>query len=248
MDYMEHKSFKARWKQFFGSIKNHSLLQNYLIDFQLDYNPNPVKFRKDTLRALIISLIFATIFGIYERLWAFTIFNEFFYNNIYLHWGLWWGASLLIAYFTTNRRWSQIFVNLLVVLNFEDFVYWMVEWIVEKKFPFPAKNWWDREITPFRVLGNWGTATKFWPYIPRFYYIVGVILLSYYLMTILGGSKASQVMDWILLPVLIPFIIGFITSDFGFIVILCTFGSLGYGWGIYLIFLSLKRRKQRNST
>ncbi len=249
MEYTEHKSFKARWQQFFRLIKHpKEFLQYYLIDFHLNYNPDPVKFRRDTRRALLVSLVFALLFGIYERLWAFSIFNEFFHENIYLHWGLWWTMTLIIAYLATNRRWDQIILNLLVVLAVEDFVFWIVEWIVERQFPFPAKNWWDVVITPFRVLGNWGTATSFWPYIPRFYYIVAVILISYFLINRLGGPKYNQIVDWIFLPVLLPFFIGFITSDLAFVVLLTIISILGYGWGIYLLVLNQKRDKFRDTS
>ncbi len=192
MELTQHKSFKARWQQFFNLIKNpKEFFYFYFVDYHLNFNPDPKKFRKDTMIALIVSLVYATLFGIYERLWAFTIFDEFFYEHIFLHWGLWWTSTLIIAYFTTDRRWDQILMSLLVVVVVEDFTFWMVEWVVEKQFPFPAVNWWDVEITPFRVLGNWGTATNFWPYIPRFYYIVVPILLLYYLISGLGGSEIS---------------------------------------------------------
>ncbi len=247
MVYTEHKSFKDRWKQFFKLIKTpKGFLQYYLVDFHLEYNPKPSKFRKDSLRALLISLVFAILFGIYERLWAFTIFNEFFYENIYLHWGLWWFETLIIAYFASNRRWDQILMNLLLVIAVEDLTYWMVEWVVENQFPFPAINWWDDEITSFRVLGNWGTETNFWPYVPRAYYIIGTILLVYFLINQFGGPKYTQIADWVLYPFLIPFFIGFlIPYDLTFIVILIIIGIIGYGWGIFLLVLSQKRRKSK---
>ena len=138
-------------------------------------------------------------------------------------------------------------MNLLVVVVVEDFTFWMVEWVVEKQFPFPAVNWWDIEITPFRVLGNWGTATNFWPYIPRFYYIVLPILIVYFLISGLGGPKYHQIGDWVFLPVLIPFFIGFLMQDLGFIIILITLSTIGYGWALSLVILNHKRKKIRET-
>ena len=116
-------------------------------------------------------------------------------------------------------------MSILVVVNFEDLVFWIVQGF--KKLaaegywtnPFPAGNWWDEWFSSFRVLGGWGTATSFWPFVPRYYYIVLGILTFYYLMAIIGGPKYGQIADWIILPATLPVLIGLITSDFGFIVV-----------------------------
>ena len=250
MEYCEHKTFEARWQYFFNLVKTpRTFLKYYFVDFHLEYNPEPSRYKKESLRALLISLGFAILFGIYERLWAFTIFDEFFYENIQLHWALWWLETLIIAYFASNRRWDQVLMSLLLVISAEDITYWMVEWAVEKQFPFPAKNWWDREITSFRVLGNLGTETSFWPYVPRAYYILGTIIIVYYLMNQLGGPKYGQIADWVLFPFLIPFFTGFIIpNDITFIVVLIIISSLGYIWGISLLILEIKKRKLKGSS
>ena len=135
-------------------------------------------------------------------------------------------------------------MNLLLVIAVEDITYWMVEWIVERQFPFPANNWWDREITSFRVLGGWGTATEFPPFVPRAYYILGTILISYFLISQLKGPKYSQIADWIVIPFLIPFFIGFIVpNDIIFIIILIISSAIGYGWGIFLLVIAQKRKR-----
>jgi hypothetical protein len=139
-------------------------------------------------------------------------------------------------------------MNLLLVISVEDITYWMVEWGVERVFPFPAKNWWDVEITSFRALGGWGTATNFWPYVPRGYYFLGVIILSYFLMSQLGGPKYGQIAGWIWIPFLIPFFIGFIiSSDLTFYILLITICTFGYGWGMFLLLIKQKRKKNRKN-
>jgi hypothetical protein len=250
MEFQKAKTdtFKSRWQLFFSLTKKRQLLQYYLIDAHLNYSPDPVKYKKDTRRGLITALVYAILFGIYEGLWAFSIFDGFFVKHLYLHWILWWISTIIIAYIATNRRWDQIILSLLIVVNFEDVIFWTVQGIRNNKWPFPAGDWWDTLFASFRVLGNWGTATTFWPYVPRYYYVVLGILLPYYLFAIIGGPKYGQLLSWVLLPVVIPVLIGLITSDFGFIVIFSEFVLFGYGWGIYLILLAQKKKKFKDSS
>ena len=215
-------TFRLRWKWFFKTMKKRNFLQYYLIDAHLNYSPEPANYKKDTKRGLLVAIIYATFFGLYESLLAFDLFDGFFEENLYIHWGLWWITTVIISYIATNRRWDQIIMSLLVVINFEDLVFWIV--IAFKRLaaegywanPFPAGNWWDEWFASFRVLGGWGTATSFWPFVPRYYYIVLGIGIFYYLMSILGGPKYGQIADWIILPGLLPVLIGLITSEFGF--------------------------------
>jgi hypothetical protein len=206
-----------------------------------------VKYKKDLRRGLLIALLYATMFGFYEMFAAFSIFDGFFVEHLYLHWVLWWITTAVIAYFATNRRWDQIILSLLVVINFEDVIFWTLQGIRNREWPFPAGNWWDAYFASFRVLGNWGTATSFWPFVPRYYYVVLGILLPYYLIASFGGPKYGQILSWIYLPAIIPVLIGTITSEFGFIIILIQFMLFGYGWGIYLVVLSQKRKKEKSS-
>ncbi len=238
-------TFKSRWLTFFNLIKKREVLQFYLIDRHLNYDPDPIIYKKETKRGLIVAVIYAILFGIYEGLWAFSIFDGFFVEHLYLHWILWWISTVIIAYIATNRRWDQIVLSLLVVINFEDVIFWVIQGIRGNRWPFPAGNWWDEYFASFRVLGGWGTATSFWPFVPRYYYIVFGILLPYYLMAIIGGPKFGQILSWIYLPVVLPVLIGLITSDFGFIVIFIEFLLFGFGWGIYLLTLSQKRKKRK---
>jgi hypothetical protein len=243
MEYTEHKSFKARWNQFFSLAKNpRKLLRYYLIDFHLDYNPEPVKYKKDVRRGLLIALLFASLFGIYENIWAFSIFDGFFLDHVYVHWILWWITTVTIAYFATNRRWDQILLSLLLVVNFEDVIFWMTSWIRTGNYPYPAGNWWDPIFASFRVLGNWGTATSFWPYFPRYYYVVGGMLIPYYIIVLLGGSKYGQIFAWLYLPAVIPVLVGLVSSELVFMIILIISMSGCYIWGFYLIYLYQKRK------
>ena len=60
MEYTEHKSFIARWNQFFSLAKKpREFFRYYLIDCHLDYNPEPTKYKKDVRRGLLIALLFA---------------------------------------------------------------------------------------------------------------------------------------------------------------------------------------------
>ncbi|TFG19266.1 MAG: hypothetical protein EU530_06705 [Promethearchaeota archaeon] len=100
MEYSEHKSFKTRWEQFIRLINDpKAFFRFYFIDFHLDYNLEPVRYKKDVRRGLLIAFIFATIFGIYENLWAFAIFNT--PQLVWVHWILWWLTTITIAYFVT---------------------------------------------------------------------------------------------------------------------------------------------------
>ncbi len=244
MEYSEHKTFKARWTQFFRLIKEpKAFFRHYFIDFHLDYNPEPVKYKKDVRRGLLFAFIFATLFGIYENLWAFSIFDT--PQLVWVHWILWWITTITIAYFATNRRWDQIVIFLLFVVNFEDVIFWMMVWIRNGSYPYPAGNWWDSTFASFRVLGNWGTATSFWPYVPRYYYVVSGLLIPYYFMVLLGGTKYGQVLAWIYLPAIIPVLIGLVTGEILFTVILIVSMVGFYSLGIYLVIITQRRKKEK---
>ena len=187
------------------------------------------------------------MFGFYEMFAAFSIFDGFFVKNLYLHWVLWWISTVIIAYFATNRRWDQIILSLLVVINFEDVVFWTLQGIKNQKWPFPAGNWWDTFLHHLEFSEIGGRQHQFWPFVPRYYYVVFGIMLPYYLFTSFKGPKYGQILAWIYFPVLIPVLIGTITSEFGFIVILVVFMLLGYGWGIYLLVANHKRKKKKIS-
>ena len=56
----------------------------------------------------------------------------------------------------------------------EDLAFFIALGFHQRRFPFPVSNWYDDYITKLVHLGQ---ATTFWPFAPRFYYILPSIYL-----------------------------------------------------------------------
>jgi len=219
------------------------------------------KYKRMVKRGFLSAFIFSILFGIYEY---FIVYND--YVGIYslineslpppegmnfnwanvVNWSSMYGGLLLTVALATryDKKFhiEPVIMGLLFMAMFEDWVYWMCQWIDRAAYPYPAGNWWDSMFASFRVLGGLGQPMGIWPYVPL-YYIYGFAMSVAYYLSCTKGPKASRTVAWGIGPLFIAIILGtFDSSEALALTFLIALPTISY---IY-VFLLLRLNKRKS--
>ncbi len=151
--------------------------------------------------ALVSILVYSAMYGVLE----YIAFHSPYYNgalkiskyfpNMYFYWTFMFITAVGITFFLC-QNWVSAFWSMWLFPVIEDLFFFLALAIHQDSFPFPVSNWYDDAfyITKFIQLGQ---ATEFWPYFPRFYYILPSVYLigrlSFWrIMTDFHGKKDSN--------------------------------------------------------
>ena len=218
------------------------------------------KYRRMVWRGFLAAFIFSILFGIYEYyivyndyVGLYSLINEtipppegmnFNWANV-INWSSMYGGLLLTVALATryDKKFNiePMIMGLLFMAMFEDWVYWMCQWIDRAQYPYPAGNWWDSMFASFRVLGGLGQPLEVWPFVPL-YYIWGFIMALVYYLSCIAGPKVSRSVAWGIGPLFIAIIFGtFDSSEVLALIFLIALPTISY---IYVaLLLVLNKRK-----
>jgi hypothetical protein len=143
-------------------------------------------------------------------------------------------------------------MGLFLMTVFEDFIYFMSQWVDSGIYPYPACTigvpescWWNNSLTTFRVLGNLGNPLPFWPYIP-IYYIPGLILIIAYFLIAYKSAVYGRTYSWVIGTFFLAIIAGaLVGSDYiaTMILIFLPLGLLAYA--LILVFREYYHLKRK---
>ena len=139
--------------------------------------------------ALVSTVVYSIIYGVLEY-FAFHSPNyngalkiSKYFPNMYFYWTFMLLTAVGIT-FVFCRNWISVFWSMLPI--------WDGKWeaMLMYRFPFPVSNWYDDAflIAKFTRLGQ---ATLFWPFVPRFYYILPLIYLLGRFIPIFGSKMKN---------------------------------------------------------
>jgi hypothetical protein len=145
--------------------------------------------------AWVSTVVYSIIYGVLEY-FAFHSPNyngalkiSKYFPNMYFYWTFMLLTAVGIT-FVFCRNWISVFWSMWLFPVIEDLVFFIALAIHQHRFPFPVSNWYDDAflIAKFTRLGQ---ATLFWPFVPRFYYILPLIYLLGRFIPIFGSKMKN---------------------------------------------------------
>ncbi len=219
---------------------------NKLYDFfvlrPFDIDKNIVSHRQTLKKGFISATIYSILYGIYEYFVVYTRFSLI--DTVFtpqINWLIMYLGIIITVGLVTKVNIEQIIFGLFYMIMFEDVVYWIGYGIDFGIFPYPAANWWDIYLASFRVLGGFGRAVPFWPYVPLYYFPGFGIVILYYILSY-RSALLSRIMAWIIAPFFISIIAGALGNDLTATILIILIPLILY---LYIIILSIIRRRRR---
>lgn len=212
--------------------------------------------KKIVLRGFLGATIYSIIYGIYEYFEVYHGINIYGRLNSWLgpvlgsvaNWTIMWSGLIITVAIVTRFSIQNIIMGLFYMSVLEDFVFWLCQWGSTSIYPFPAGDWWDGMFATYRVLGNWGQAIPFWPYIP-FYYLPSIAMLCIYYLSAYKGALYGRITAWLIGPIFLVIVGAAFLDDFTatLCLIFGPFAFLAYGFALAL-YSSYKSEKKPENT
>jgi len=215
----------------------------------------PINVTKDTqlnkrivLRGFLGATIYSILYGIYEY---FEVYNGLALINrlgSILNWTIMWTGLIVTVAIATRFSIQDIIMGLFYMSVLEDFVFWLCKWGSSGIYPFPASDWWDSMFATYRVLGNWGQAIPFWPYIP-FYYLPSMAMLFIYYFSAYKGALYGRITAWLIGPIFLVIVGAAFLDDFTatLCLIFVPFALLAYAFALALYSYYKSEKKTENT-
>jgi len=195
-----------------------------------------------SIKNIIIGLIYMSVLVI-----TIAVVTHFSIPNIIM--GLIFIAIIISTVAIVIRFSTQnIIMGLFYMSVLEDFVFWLCKWGSSGIYPFPAADWWDSMFATYRVLGNWGQAINFWPYVP-FYYLPSIAMLCIYYITAYKKAICGRYAAWLIGPIFLVIVGAAFLDDFTatLCLIFVPFALLAYVFALALYSSYKSEKKPENS-
>jgi len=128
----------------------------------------------------VLFTVYSIVYGMYENILVYHTIHLLGYLQIYGNWLIMFSGFLTLCLYRKSSFVEGINI-LLWFLTLEDIVYFVCESLLfDRTYPYPVLDWYDQQLSVYGLL-NLGTATSFFPYVPRFYYLHLAICVPYFL-------------------------------------------------------------------
>jgi hypothetical protein len=168
--------------------------------------------RKILKRGFLATTIYSILYGIYEY---FVVYNgPTLVNHLgaEINWAIMYIGVIITVALATKFSIQNTIMGLFYMAMFEDVIFWMCEWGATGLYPYPAGNWWDSYFASYRVLGGWGQAIPFWPFVP-FYYLPGFSMVIIYYLIAYRSATYGRATAWFIGPLFLAIIGGTLVDD-----------------------------------
>ena len=223
------------------------MLSDFFFKRPITIIKDPQVQRKKVLRGFMAATLYSVIYGIYEYFVVYNGIKLIDQLGPIVNWTIMWSGLIITVTLATRLSFEFIIMGLFYMSVLEDIIYWMCQWASTGVYPFPAGDWWDAMFASYRVLGGWGQAIPFWPYVP-FYYVPSIAMLLIYYLSAYKGALYGRLVAWLVGPIFIGIILGTFVDDFAatLILIFVPFALLAYAFA--LTHWSLHKSKENSRT
>jgi len=98
-----------------------------------------------------------------------------YFPSMYFYWTFMLLTAIGIT-FACCQNWILTLWSMWLFPVLEDLAFFIALGFHQRRFPFPVSNWYDDAFYIAKLV-HLGQATTFWPFAPRFYYILPSIYL-----------------------------------------------------------------------
>jgi len=169
--------------------------------------------KKILLQGFLGATIYSIIYGIYEY---FVVYHGIKLIDILgsiINWTIMWMGLIITIAIITHFNFQNIIMGLFYMSFLEDLMFWLCQWGSTGIYPFPAADWWDVIFASYRILGNWGRAVSFWPYVP-FYYLPSSVMIIIYYVAAYKGAIYGRITAWLIGPFFLVIVGTAFVNDF----------------------------------
>jgi hypothetical protein len=142
------------------------------------------------MKNFIYISLYSIFYGIYENRIVYNSITLLKYLTTYGNWSIMWGlyTSICIA---LGMSGLDFLYYMLWFSTIEDIVFFICDWHVQQKYPYPVGNWYDKQLPLFQVF-HLGKSAEFLPYFPRFYFATLSMCSVYFVSTFLRKKFSNR--------------------------------------------------------
>ena len=182
-------------------------IKDLLLKRAITLQEDPAIHRRTLRNGFLAAFIYSFAYGIYEYFIVYNYPTLHNYLGSEINWLIMYTGLMITVFLASRMSIEQTVMGLFFMTMFEDFIFWMSQWIDTGLYPYPAPNWWDSTLASFEALGGLGWAIPFWPYVP-FYYLPGFALVSVFYIASYKGASTSRIAAWGIGPFFLAIIAG----------------------------------------